>query len=88
MNDYVFIDNNNGHFCEYYNFKSNAVTEQIIHATTEMRQQNPIYSRCGSKVHDLAKKLMDLGFIVNLEDNPLDRRYIDRIAIECISGNY
>jgi hypothetical protein len=88
MTDYVFIDNNNGHFCEYYNFKSNATAEQIKIATQEMKEKKPEYQRCGSKIYDLAEKLLELGFIINLEDNPRNRQYIDRIAIQCISGNY
>jgi hypothetical protein len=88
MNEYVFIDNNNGHRCDYYNFTSNASPEQIAIATEDMRKQNPAYGRMGSSIFNLAEKLVASGFVVTLEDNPRNRRYIDRIAVDCISGNY
>ena len=88
MIEYVFIDTNNGHFSEYYNFKSTANADQILEATEDMRKKDSSYSRMGSKVTDLALKLIELGFAVALEDNPRNRRYVDRIPVECISGNY
>lgn len=88
MNYYVFIDNNNGHFREYYNFSSNATKTEIEDITKQMEKENPIYGRIGSKIYDIAEKLAGLGFIVHLEDNPRDRLYIDREQIHCISGNY
>lgn len=88
MNYYVFIDDNNGHFCEYYNFKSDATKAQIKETTEQMWKETPIYSRLGSKIMDLAEKLVELGFVITLEDNPLNRLYVDRIQVHCISGNY
>lgn len=88
MNEYVFIDDNNGHRNDYYNFKSDATKEQISEATNLMKKESGAYGRCGSKVGDLADKLVELGFVVYLENNPRNRRYIDRIPVYCISGNY
>jgi hypothetical protein len=88
MNEYVFIDTNNGHFCEYYNFTSDATEDQINEATKQIRKDNPSFERCGSDIFDLFEKLESMGFTFTLHDNPRDRRYIDRIAVECISGNY
>lgn len=88
MNYYVFIDNNNGHFHEYYNFSSNATKAQIEDATEKMLKDNADYGRTGSKVFNLADKLVNLGFVVNLEDNSRNRLAIDRAQIYCISGNY
>ncbi len=88
MNDYVFIDSNNGHFNEYYNFRSDASSEQIEEATKSMRNEHPLYGRLGSKVDDLADKLIELGFVFIPEESPRNKRYIDRIAVDCISGNY
>jgi hypothetical protein len=88
MNYYVFIDDNNGHFQEYFNFKSNATKEQILDITESMKKCNGAYGRCGSKVHNLYEELTKNGFDFKIENNPRDRLYIDRTRIWCISGNY
>lgn len=88
MNYFVFIDDNNGHRCDYYNFKSNATLDQIHHVTEQMRKECPAYGRMGSKVHNLAEKLMSLGFKFELENNPRNRQAVDRVSVWCISGNY
>jgi len=88
MNYYVFIDDNNGYSCDYYNFMSDATEEHISYATNQMRAEEPVFCRMGSKMHRLEKKLKELNFKVIVEDNPPNRLSIDRIQIHCIGGNY
>jgi hypothetical protein len=88
MNYYVFIDENNGHFREYYNFMSYASEEQITYATNQMRGEYPMYGRIGSTVYNLEKKLKELNFKVIIEANQKNRCAADRVQIPCIYGNY
>lgn len=87
MNCYVFIDTNNGHYEEYYNFKSNASKEEILTLIHEMEEYGP-YGRIGMKVSDLGNKLLTCGFKFKILDNPRNRLYMDREIIRGTSGNY
>lgn len=88
MNYYVFIDDHNGHFCTYHNFKTNATKEQIDRISIQMKKDNPVYDRVGSKIQDLIKCLRENGFAAFPEKNNINRCAVDRIQIFCISGNY
>lgn len=88
MKYYVFVDDNNGHFNEYYNFKTNATEQQILAVTASMRQKDPSYCRLGSHINDLLNALIKAGFNAELEENDRERCSIDKIQIPCISGNY
>lgn len=88
MNEFVFVDQNNGHFVEYYNFSSNATEKQIVDKIKQMESESPSYHRLGMTVGCLEKELINSGFEVKLFDNPRNRLYVDRIIIHGTSGNY
>lgn len=88
MIDYVFIDSNNGHFEEYFNFKSNANKQNIEDTITQMTQKDSSYLRFGMSIYNLEKELISKGFDVEIFDNPRNRQHIDRIPIHGTSGNY
>jgi hypothetical protein len=88
MNEFVFVDQNNGHKTEYYNFSSNATQEQIIDKIKHMEFESPGYHRLGMSVGCLKRELIASGFEVKLFDNPRNRLYVDRIIIHGTCGNY
>ncbi|HEY2811802.1 MAG TPA: hypothetical protein VGJ00_10500 [Rhabdochlamydiaceae bacterium] len=88
MNDYVFVDANNGHYEEYFNFKSTASEKEILNLIKKMESEDCVYARLGMGIQHLANELIEKGFKFELLDNNIKRLYIDRIIIRGTSGNY
>lgn len=89
MTDYVFIDPNNDHFNQYFNFTSDASIEDMNKITEHMEHNpNSSYLRLGSKLSDLKYELIKRGFTFKECTNNPDRRNIGRIPVEGIAGNY
>lgn len=88
LNYYVFVDDNNGHRNDYYNFVSDATKEQIDNLTKELKKEQPAFGRLGSHLNDLAIKLIEKGFLFTQQTNYNNRLSVDRTIVYCISGNY
>jgi len=85
MNNYLFIDDNNGHKEDIYPFETDMTLTQEI-ADQLMLQEQPAARRIGARIQHLEFALNKKGHVCR----PIKYLGGDEkiIVIRCISGNY